>query len=73
MQYGRPGFDPWVGKISCRRKWQPTLVFLPGKCNPVKMRALRWVLVPHDWCLQEKRRTDSKTDTPREENVERHV
>ena len=23
--------DPWVRKISWRRKWQPTLVFLPGK------------------------------------------
>ena len=31
LQYGRPGFDPWVGKISWRRKWQPTLVFLPGE------------------------------------------
>ena len=25
------GFDPWVGKISWRRDWQPTLVFLPGE------------------------------------------
>ena len=24
-------FDPWVGKISWRREWQPTPVFLPGK------------------------------------------
>ena len=24
-------FDPWVGKIPWRRKWQPTPVFLPGK------------------------------------------
>ena len=24
-------FDLWVGKISWRRKWQPTPVFLPGK------------------------------------------
>ena len=24
----RRGFDPWVGKIPWRRKWQPTLVFL---------------------------------------------
>ena len=23
-------FDPWVGKIPWRRKWQPTPVFLPG-------------------------------------------
>ena len=25
----RLGFDPWVGKIPWRRKWQPTPVFLP--------------------------------------------
>ena len=31
LQCGRPRFDPWVGKISWRRKWQPTSVFLPGK------------------------------------------
>ena len=30
-QCRRRGFDPWVGKILCRRAWQPTLVFLPGK------------------------------------------
>ena len=24
-------FDPWFRKIPWRRKWQPTLVFLPGK------------------------------------------
>ena len=27
----RHGFDPWVGKISWRRAWQPTPVFLPEK------------------------------------------
>ena len=26
-------FDPWVGKIPQRRKWQPTSVFLPGKSH----------------------------------------
>ena len=31
MQHRRPGFDPWVGKIPCRRAWQCTLVFLPGE------------------------------------------
>ena len=29
----RCGFDPWVGKILWRRKWQPTPIFLPGKCH----------------------------------------
>ena len=28
---GRPRFDPWVGKIPWRSKWQPTPVLLPGK------------------------------------------
>ena len=31
LQCGRPGFDSWVGKILWRRKWQSTLVFLPGE------------------------------------------
>ena len=26
-----PRFDPWVGKVPWRRKWQPTPVFLPGE------------------------------------------
>ena len=29
----RHDFNPWVGKISWRRKWQPTLVFLSGKSH----------------------------------------
>ena len=28
-----PRFDPWVGKIPWRRKWQPTPVFLPGESH----------------------------------------
>jgi len=28
---GDPGSNPWVRKISWRRKWQPTPVSLPGK------------------------------------------
>ena len=27
----RLGFDPWVGELLRRRKWQPTPVFLPGE------------------------------------------
>ena len=33
----RLGIDPWVGKIPWKRKWQPTLVFLPG-------RSMEWSL-----------------------------
>ena len=29
----RPGFDPWVGKIPWRRKWQPTPLLLPGESH----------------------------------------
>ena len=29
----RHGFDPWVGMISWKRKWQPTPVFLPGESH----------------------------------------
>ena len=31
LQCGRPGFNPWAGKILWRRAWQPTRVFLPGE------------------------------------------
>ena len=33
LQCGRPRFNPWVGKIPWKRKWQPTSVFLPGKSH----------------------------------------
>ena len=32
----RCGLDPWVRKISWRRKWQATPVFLPGKFHGQK-------------------------------------
>ena len=31
LQCGKPGFDPWVGKIPWRRVWQLTPLFLPGE------------------------------------------
>ena len=33
LQCGRPGFNPWAGKIPWRRKWQHTPVFLPRKSH----------------------------------------
>ena len=33
LQCGRAGFNPWVGKIPWRRKWQSTPVLLPGKSH----------------------------------------
>ena len=43
-------FDPWVGKIPWRRKWQPTPVFLPGKSHGQRSLAVyRLCRVEHDW------------------------
>ena len=36
LQCGRPGLDPWVGKIPLRRAWQPTPVFRPGESHGQK-------------------------------------
>ena len=33
LQCRRPAFNPWVGKIPWRRKWQPTAVLLPWKSH----------------------------------------
>ena len=33
LQCGRTRFDPWVGKIPWRRKWQPTALFLSRKSH----------------------------------------
>ena len=38
---GRCGFDPWVGKIPCRRKWQPTPIFFIGWDNLMDRGAWR--------------------------------
>ena len=32
-QCRRHRFSPWVGKISWRRAWQPTPIFLPGESH----------------------------------------
>ena len=46
-------FDPWVGKIPWRRKWQPTPVFLPGKFLWTEQPGVLWSIglqrVRHDW------------------------
>ena len=33
LQWGRPGFDPWVEKIPCRRERLPASVFWPGEVH----------------------------------------
>ena len=39
-------FNPWIGKIPWRRKWQPTPVFLSGKSHG--QRSLTDCRVGHD-------------------------
>ena len=44
---------PWVRKIPWRRKWQPTLVFLPGKSHGQRILA-RY----SPWCCKQLDRTE---------------
>ena len=56
-QCRRHRFDPWVGKIPWRRKWQPTPVFLPG--NPMDRGAWQATVygVAKSWTNLETERT----------------
>ena len=38
-QHRRCGFDPWVGKMPWRRKWQPSLVVFPRKSHSQRSSA----------------------------------
>ena len=38
-RHKRHRFDPWVGKILCRRTWQHTPVFMPGESRGQKSLA----------------------------------
>ena len=50
------GFDPWVGKITWRRQWQPTPVFLPGESHgqrkPNGLQSVGLQRVRHDWATE---------------------
>ena len=52
-RHKRLGFDPWVGKIPRRRKWQPTAVCLPGESHGRRSLARPWSIelqrVSRDW------------------------
>ena len=39
----RRGFDPWICKIHCWRKWQPAPVFLPGQSHGLQSTGLQSV------------------------------
>ena len=53
LQCRRCGFDPWVGKMPWRRKWQPTPVLLLGKCHGQRILVVLWSMgsqrVGHNW------------------------
>ena len=55
-RHWRPRFDSWVRKIPCRRKWQPTAVFLPEKFNgqrsPVGYSPRGCKRVRHNWVTE---------------------
>ena len=52
-QCRRWGSNPWVRKIPWRRKWQPTLVFLPGKFHVQRRlmgyKSMESQRVRHNW------------------------
>ena len=51
-KWGRPGFNPWVGKNPWRREWQPTLEFLPENSvneEPGGLQSVGSQRVRHDW------------------------
>ena len=54
LQCGRPGFDPWVGKIPWRRTQQPTPVLFPGELHGQRslagyMQSMGLQRVEHHW------------------------
>ena len=52
-------FNPWVRKIPWRRKWQPTLVLLPGKFHGQRslVGCSSWGhRVGHDWATEDTRK-----------------
>ena len=55
-RHRRCGFDPWVGKMPWRRKWQPTPVFLPGKtpsaADPGMLLSMGSQRVRYDWATE---------------------
>ena len=58
------GFDPWIRKIPCRREWQPTPVFLPGKSH-----GWRSLVGPNPWSHEESDMTERLTHSSPEKEV----
>ena len=56
--YRRYGFDPWVRKILWRRKWQHSLVFLPGEFD-----GQRGLVGYSPWACKESHKTEQLTQS----------
>ena len=52
LQCGRPGFDPWAGRIPWMTAWQPTPVSFPGESpwteKPGGLQSMESQRVGHD-------------------------
>ena len=48
-RHSRHKFTSWVGKMLWRRKWQPTLVFLPGRSHKQESVGLESTRVTKSW------------------------
>ena len=72
-QCRRYKFDPWVRKIPWRRKWQPTLIFLPGKSR--RQRNLEDYSprghegVEHDLVIKQQQQQQIATDVVAQNNT----
>ena len=57
LQFGRPGFDPWIEKVPWRRAWQPTPVFLPEESpwteEPGGLESTGLQRVGHSWATKQ--------------------
>ena len=68
-QFRRLGFDPWVGKIPWRRKWQPIQVFLLGKSHgerkePGELQSMGSQRVRQDWVTNTHTQTHTTEKVP---------
>ena len=59
LQYLRPGFDPWIGKIPLRGAWQPISIFLLGENpwteEPGGLQSMGLQRVRHHWMAKHSR------------------
>ena len=71
-QYRRRGFDPWVRKILCRWKQQPTPVFSPGKIpwreEPGGLQSMGLQRVEHDLVAKQQQGWDTDSKRRKKKN-----